>query len=59
MHKPKRIFIVADMRNYNPRKMFVNGMQRAHNKFNCERIAQCVLDLIETGTYDASWAEVL
>ena len=35
------------------------GMERAHAEFNCERIAKDTLDLIETGTYDAPWAEVL
>lgn len=32
------------------------GMERAHSEFNCERIAGCLLDLIETGTYTARWA---
>jgi spore maturation protein CgeB len=35
------------------------GMERAHTEFNCEKIAQYMLDLIETGTYDAPWAEIL
>jgi len=35
------------------------GMERAHSEFNCERIAKLTLDLIETGTYDAPWAEIL
>ncbi len=35
------------------------GMQRAHSEFNCERIAKHLLDLIETGTYAAPWAEIL
>lgn len=35
------------------------GMEKAHNEFNCEKIARYVLDLIETGTYDAPWAEIL
>lgn len=35
------------------------GIQRAHSEFNCERIAQYMLDLIESGTYDAPWAEIL
>ncbi len=35
------------------------GMQRAHVEFNCERIAKYVLDLFETGTYNARWAEIL
>jgi spore maturation protein CgeB len=35
------------------------GMQRAHTEFNCERIAGHLLDLIETGTYDAPWKTIL
>jgi hypothetical protein len=35
------------------------GMQRAHSEFNCERIAQCILDLIKTGKFDAPWTEIL
>ncbi len=34
-------------------------MEKAHNEFNCERIAKYMLDLIETGTYNAPWAEIL
>jgi len=35
------------------------GMEKAHAEFNCERIAQYVLDLIETGTYKAPWVTIL
>lgn len=35
------------------------GMEKAHADFNCAKIAQYVLDLVETGTYDAPWAEIL
>jgi spore maturation protein CgeB len=35
------------------------GMQKAHNDFNCQKIAQYMLDLIETGSYNAPWAEIL
>ena len=35
------------------------GMQRAHAEFNCEKMAQYMLDLIETGTYDSPWSLVL
>lgn len=35
------------------------GMKRAHSEFNCERIAKLTLDLVERGTYDAPWAEIL
>ncbi len=35
------------------------GMQKAHADFNCQRIAQYMLDLIETGNCNAPWAEIL
>lgn len=35
------------------------GMQKAHTDFNCQKIAQYMLDLGETGTYNAPWAEIL
>jgi glycosyltransferase involved in cell wall biosynthesis len=35
------------------------GMQQAHEAFNTERIVQYMLDLIDTGTYDAPWVELL
>jgi len=35
------------------------GMQRAHTEFNCEKIAQYLLDVVEKGRYDAPWAEIL
>lgn len=35
------------------------GMKRAHTEFNCQKIAQYILDLVENGHYDASWAEIL
>ena len=35
------------------------GMERTHSDFNCEKIAQYMLDLIETGTYNAPWTDVL
>ena len=31
------------------------GMEIAHKEFNCRKIAQYIIDLIETGTYNASW----
>jgi len=40
-------------------KIAMAGMQRAHSEFNCERVAKLMLDLIETGTYDAPWGEIL
>ncbi|MFC1739006.1 glycosyltransferase [Planctomycetota bacterium] len=35
------------------------GMERAHKEFNCEKIAQYVLDVVEKGSYDAPWATIL
>jgi spore maturation protein CgeB len=35
------------------------GMQRAHAEFNCQKVAQHILDLVENGNYDAPWAEIL
>ncbi len=35
------------------------GMHRVHKLFNCERIAKCILDIIEAGTYDPPWVEIL
>jgi spore maturation protein CgeB len=35
------------------------GMQKAHNDFNCQKIAQYMLDLIKAGSYNAPWAEIL
>lgn len=40
-------------------KIALAGMERAHSEFNCERIAKLILDLIEKGTYQAKWAEIL
>jgi spore maturation protein CgeB len=37
------------------KKIAYAGMERAHNEFNCRKIAQYIIDLIETGTYDAPW----
>jgi glycosyltransferase involved in cell wall biosynthesis len=40
-------------------KIAMAGMQKAHTDFNCQKIAQYMLDLIETGSYNAPWAEIL
>jgi len=40
-------------------KIATAGMQQAHSEFNCRKIAQYMLDLIETGTYDAPWATIM
>lgn len=33
------------------------GMQRVQKEFNCQKIAQYYLDLVETGTYTAPWTQ--
>jgi spore maturation protein CgeB len=35
------------------------GMERAHGEFNCVKVAQCVIDLVDKGSYEAPWAEIL
>jgi len=35
------------------------GMKKAHTDFNCQKIAKYMIDLAETGTYDAPWATIL
>lgn len=35
------------------------GMLKAHTDFNCQKIAKYMIDLAETGTYDAPWAMIL
>ena len=35
------------------------GMERAHAEFNCTKMAQRVLDLVQKGSYDAPWAVIL
>lgn len=40
-------------------KIAMAGMQRAHAEFNTEKIAKYLMDLIETGTYDAPWKTIL
>jgi len=32
------------------------GMERAHKEFSCEKMAQCLLDVVEKGHCDAPWA---
>ncbi len=41
------------------KKIAMAGMQRAHIEFNCVKMAGCMLDLIETGKYDAPWMKIL
>jgi len=35
------------------------GMQHAHKVFNCQSIAQDVIDLVTTGRYDRPWTEII
>lgn len=35
------------------------GMERAHTEFNCEKLAQYLLDVVEKGYYNAPWADAL
>ena len=40
-------------------KIAAAGMQKAHEDYNCQKIARYMLELIDTGKYDAPWAEIL
>ena len=40
-------------------KIAIAGMEHAHKEFNCQKIAQLLIDLIETGDYDAPWKVIL
>lgn len=40
-------------------KIALAGMERAHNEFNCTKVAKCLLELVDKGTYDAPWVEIL
>ncbi|MHC4130610.1 MAG: glycosyltransferase family protein [Planctomycetota bacterium] len=35
------------------------GMKLAHERFNCVKIAQYILDLVEKGTYSGPWTKIL
>ncbi len=35
------------------------GMEHAHREFNCTKMARHLMDLIETGDYNASWKAIL
>lgn len=59
---PDEFFELADyyLKNEQERKKIaLAGMERAHNEFNCTKIAQYVIDLVENGSYDAPWAEII
>ncbi len=40
-------------------KIAMAGMERAHSEFNCQRVAKLLIDLVETGSYNATWATIL
>jgi hypothetical protein len=40
-------------------RMALAGMERAHREFNCVRLSQCLLSLIDTGRCGAAWEEVV
>jgi len=53
-------FELADwyLRHEEQRKKIADaGMERVHKEFNCEQIARYIIDLIETGTYNAPWIQ--
>lgn len=59
---PEEFFSLVEwyLRNEEERKKIAKaGMERAHSEFNCVKMAKHVLDVIEKGYYDASWATVL
>jgi spore maturation protein CgeB len=59
---PDEFFDLADyyLKHEDEREKIAQaGLKRAHAEFNCQKIAQYMLDLVETGTYDAPWAEIL
>ncbi|MFA5291488.1 MAG: glycosyltransferase [Phycisphaerae bacterium] len=39
-------------------KIAAAGMQRAHDEFNCEKIARYIIDSIVKGSYDAPWTNM-
>ncbi len=45
--------------NQGREKIAKTGMQKAHTDFNCEKIAQYMLDLIKMGNYNAPWSGIL
>jgi hypothetical protein len=40
-------------------KIAAAGMEHAHREFNCTKIAKHLMDLIETGDYDAPWKVII
>jgi spore maturation protein CgeB len=59
---PDEFFELTDwyLKHDSERKRIASaGMERAHKEFNCTRIAQLTMDLIERGTYSADWRYIL
>jgi hypothetical protein len=59
---PDEFFKLADyyLKNEQERKKIAQaGMEWAHKEFNCTKIAQYVIDLVENGSYNAPWAEII
>jgi len=40
-------------------RIAARGMKHAHREFICNRVAQYMLDIVEKGTYDASYAVII
>jgi spore maturation protein CgeB len=59
---PNEFFELADyyLRHEDERQKIAHaGMERAHAEFNCVKMAQCVLDLVDKGNFEAPWAEII
>ena len=59
---PEEFFELADhyLEHEDERKRIAQaGMHRAHEEFNCTRMAQRVLDVIDKGAHDDPWATIL
>lgn len=41
------------------KKIAEQGMRRVHEAFNCEKLAAHIIDLVETGEYKETWAEII
>jgi hypothetical protein len=40
-------------------RLALAGMEYAHQEYNCQRMSQHLLDLVEKGRVDAPWAEII
>ena len=41
------------------RRIADSGMARAHEGFNCQRLAGHIIDLVKKGSYDETWAQII